>query len=94
MIINTLKENKKYYFGPGQDGIGRIGGEEGITQLEYRKIMGFDVYYDEKKFAFDVEIISRYKSNSISASDIPNATFQNTFNQTTNNVNQITPTIS
>ena len=56
--------------------------------------MGFDVYYDEKKFAFDIEIISRYKSNSISASDIPNATFQNTFNQTTNNVNQITPTIS
>ena len=82
------------YFGPGEDGIGRIAGEEGVTQVEYRKVMGLDVFYDNKKFGFDIEVISRYKSNSISTSDVPNITFQNTVNQTTNNVSQITPSIT
>jgi len=82
------------YFGPGTDGIGRIAGEEGVTQVEFRKIMGLDIYYDEKKFGFDIEVISRYKSNSIGTSDVPTVTFQNTINQTTGNVNQITPTIT
>ena len=82
------------YFGPGVDGIGRIGGDSGATQVEYRKIMGLDIFYDDKKFGFDIEVISRYKSNSISTSDVPTVTFQNTINQTTNNVNQLTPSIS
>ena len=82
------------FFGPGQDGIGRIGGQEGVTQLEYKRKLGFDIFYDEKKFSFDLEVTSRYKSNTISAADVPSTTFQNTINQTTNNVNQITPTIS
>ena len=81
------------YFGPGKLGIGKVSGQDGITQLEYRKILGLDIYYDESKFSFDIEIASRYKSNSISASDVPSSTFQNTINQTTNNVSQITPTI-
>ena len=81
------------YFGPGKLGIGKISGEDGIAQLEYRKILGLDIYYDESKFSFDLEITSRYKSNSISASDVPSSTFQNTINQTTNNVSQITPSI-
>lgn len=81
------------YFGAGKLGIGKISGKDGITQLEYRKILGLDLYYDESKFSFDIEITSRYKSNSISASDVPSSTFQNTINQTTNNVNQITPNI-
>lgn len=79
------------YFGPGRDGIGRVGGEDGITQLEYRKVLGFDLFYDDQKFAFDIEIISRYKSNGLGSSDIPTLTYQNTTNQTTNNVNQIVP---
>ena len=82
------------YFGPGTSGIGKIGGLDGATQVEFRKTMGIDIYYDEKKFGFDIEVISRYKSNSISSSDVPSVTFQNTVNQTTNNINQITPSIS
>ena len=81
------------YFGPGKLGIGRISGQEGVTQLQYTKILGLDVYYDESKFSFDLEVTSRYKSNSIGVSDVPNSTFQNTINQTTNNVSQITPSI-
>lgn len=81
------------YFGPGKLGIGKISGKDGVTQLEYRKILGLDIYYDESKFSFDIEIASRYKSNSIGISDVPSSTFQNTINQTTNNVSQITPTI-
>lgn len=82
------------YFGPGKLGLGKISGEDGVTQLQYTKILGLDIYYDESKFSFDLEISSRYKSNSISASDVPSSTFQNTINQTTNSVSQITPTIS
>ena len=82
------------YFGAGKLGIGKVSGQDGITQLQYTKILGLDIYYDESKFSFDIEISSRYKSNSIGASDVPSSTFQNTINQTTNNVSQITPTIS
>lgn len=82
------------FFGPGIDGIGKIGGLDGTTQIEYRKLLGLDIYYDNKKFGFDIEIFSRYKSNSIGTADVPSASFQNTINQTTNNINQITPTIS
>jgi hypothetical protein len=82
------------YFGPGTDGVGRIGGQDGITQLEYRKLIGLDVFYDNKKFSFDIEFTSRYKSNSIGNSDVPFGIFQNTFNQTTNALNQITPNIN
>ena len=82
------------YFGPGKLGIGKISGEDGVTQLQYTKILGLDIYYDESKFSFDLEVTSRYKSNSIGTSDVPSSSFQNTINQTTNNVSQITPTIS
>jgi len=82
------------YFGPGKLGIGKVGGSDGITQIEYRKIMGLDIFYDENKFGFDIEIISRYKSNSIGTADVPTQTFQNTINQTANSVNQIVPSIS
>ncbi len=81
------------YFGPGNTGIGRIGGDETLTQLEYRKTIGLDIYYDEKKFAFDIEVISRYKSNTIGSNDVPSVTFQNTINPVTNNVNQVTPNL-
>ena len=82
------------YFGPGKLGIGKVSGKDGVTQLQYTKILGLDIYYDESKFSFDLEVTSRYKSNSISTSDVPSSTFQNTINQTTNNVSQITPSIS
>ena len=82
------------YFGPGKLGIGKISGEDGVTQLQYTKILGLDIYYDESKFSFDLEVTSRYKSNSIGTSDVPSSSFQNTINQTTNSVSQITPTIS
>lgn len=78
------------YYGPDRTGIGRIGGQEGITQLEYRKILGFDLFYDEQKFSFDIEIISRYKSNTLGTSDIPTLSYQNTISQTTGNINQVT----
>ena len=82
------------YFGPGTDGIGRIGGKPGVTQVLYSKILGFDIFYDEQKFSFDLEITSRYKSNSVSTSDIPTITYQNTANQLGNTVSQINPTIT
>ena len=82
------------YFGPGKLGIGKVSGKDGVTQLQYTKILGLDIYYDKSKFSFDLEISARYKSNSISTSDVPSSTFQNTINQTTNNISQITPTIS
>ncbi len=82
------------YFGPGTDGIGRIGGKPGVTQVLFSKMLSFDIYYDGSKFSFDLEINSRYKSNSVSTSDIPTITFQNTANQLGTTVNQITPNIS
>ena len=94
MLQVVYQDRMTDYFGPGLDGIGRIGGKDDVTQVEYRKLLGLDIFYDDKKFGFDIEVISRYKSNSISASDVPSVTFQNTVNQTTNNVNQITPSIN
>jgi hypothetical protein len=78
------------YFGAGRKGTGRIGGQAGLTQLEYTKMLGFDLFYDEKKFSFDVEVISRYKSTTLGTSDIPTLSYQNTINQTTGNINQVT----
>jgi len=83
------------YFGPGRDGTGRIAGVTNATQVYYSKLLGFDISYDDNnKFSFDVEISSRYKSNSISSSDIPTLTFQNTSDSLGKTVSQITPTIS
>ena len=82
------------YFGPGTDGIGRVGGLPGVTQVLYSKILGIDIYYDEQEFSFDLEISSRYKSNSVSTSDIPTITYQNTANQLSGTVNQVTPDIT
>jgi len=74
------------YFGPGTGGTGRVGGASGVTQVLFSKILGFDVFYDEQIFSFDLEINSRYKSNSVSSSDIPTLTYQNTFNKLSGNV--------
>ena len=82
------------YFGPGTAGIGRIGGASGVTQVLYSKILGIDIFYDEQKFSFDLEITSRYKSNSVGSSDIPTLTFQNTANELSNSVSQITPNVT
>ena len=82
------------YFGPERSGIGRIAGLANATQVYFTKILGFDINYDNSVFSFDVEISSRYKSNSISSSDIPTLTYQNTTDALGNTVNQITPTIS
>ena len=82
------------YFGPGDAGIGRVGGSSGVTQVLYSKILGLDINYDGQKFSFDLEVTSRYKSNSVGSSDIPTLTFQNTANQLSNSVSQITPNVT
>lgn len=68
------------YSGQGNSGIGNIGGDSSGTtkQLAFSKIMGFDIYYDrDQVFSFDVKITAKYRSESLSISDIPTRRIEN-----------------
>lgn len=69
------------YYGAGTTGTGNIGGLiGGSTDLEYRKQIGFDIFWNTNKFRFDLEVFSRYSSNSLSINDIPTFNIKNTKN--------------
>lgn len=70
------------YYGAGTTGIGNLEGVFGneTGNATYKKTLGFDIFYNEKRFSFDLSVSSRYKSDSLSANDIPNFSLNNTGN--------------
>ena len=76
------------YFGPGQNGIGNIGGIDGATNASTSKKLGLVIYNnDGTKFSFDLQVNANYKSDSVALSDIPVKTITNTLGSgTTPNV--------
>lgn len=80
------------YFGFGSTGLGKIGGDPtgSITQLEYTKTIGFDIFSnDDEKFSFDLEITARYSSKSFSTAEVPVRTFETSVDDLNKNLNTI-----
>lgn len=80
------------YFGFSSTGLGKIAGDPtgSITQLEYTKTIGFDIFSnDDEKFSFDLEITARYSSKSFSTAEVPVRTFENSVDDLNKNLNTI-----
>ena len=47
--------------------------------LIYNKTIGIDIFHSiDEKFSFDVTVTAKYKSDTLSETDTPSRTFQNT----------------
>lgn len=78
------------YFGFGSSGVGNIGGDpsNSVTNLEYSKVLGIDIFSgDNEKFSFDLEITANYSSRSYTVSDVPVRTFENAIDDINSTIN-------
>jgi len=88
------------YFGDGDTGIGKVGGDQlatTSTNLSYTKRIGIDIYsnpIDSDRFSFDITVTSRYYSNSITSSEIPTRTFANAIDTLTKTIKYTSPSTS
>ena len=85
------------FFGDGTDGIGSIGGDptNEVTQLEYRKRLGIDIYSNQNdRFSFDIEITARYRSRSLQYEEVPNRQLENVVDDLAKTVKFLNPRLS
>lgn len=85
------------FFGEGTGGLGSIGGDptNEVTQLEYRKRLGIDIYSNQNdRFSFDIEITARYRSRSLQYEEVPNRQLENVVDDLAKTVKFLNPRLS
>lgn len=85
------------FYGLGTTGLGKIGGDpnDSISQIEYTKRLGIDVYSNQNdRFSFDVEITSRYRANSLQFNDVPSIQLENVVDDLSRTVRFTNPRIT
>ena len=85
------------FFGEGETGLGSIGGDptNQVTQLEYKKRLGIDIYSNQnERFSFDIEITARYRSNSLQFGEVPNRQLENVVDDLAQTVKFLRPRLS
>jgi hypothetical protein len=59
------------YYGTGNSGVGRVGGDDSLINLTYIKKVGVDIMVkDESTFSFDVQVTAKYKADTPSQATI------------------------
>ena len=85
------------FFGVGSLGLGSIGGDfnNQVTQLEYTKRLGIDIYSNQTdRFSFDIEITARYRSKSLQLQEVPSKQLENVVDDLARTVRFLNPRLS
>ena len=85
------------FYGVGTVGIGNIGGDPSITNLQYSNTIGIDIFSNPVQrdvFSFDLNVIARYYSTTTVSKDVPSRTFESAIDDLTRTIKISTPSTS
>jgi hypothetical protein len=85
------------FYGVGTVGLGNIGGDPSLTNLQYSNTIGIDIYsnpINRDVFSFDLNITARYYSTTTVSKDIPSRTFESAIDDLTRSIKISTPSTS